>query len=147
MMLKSLTSASVMWSVLGIGVAVSVKTSTSFFSSLSRSLSFTPKRCSSSITTRPMSLNSTSFCKSEEMLLGKHRGRHKNRDLLIVEHRPESGPHRHLRLSVAHVPAYEPVHGFGFAHILHHILYCLLLVRCFIVFKSCGKFGKEFPRP
>ena len=50
-----------MWSVLGIGVAVIVRTSTLFFSFLIFSLSFTPKRCSSSIINKPKSLNSTSL--------------------------------------------------------------------------------------
>ena len=49
------------WRVLGIGVAVRVSTSTFFFSCLIFSLCLTPKRCSSSITNSPKSLNSTSF--------------------------------------------------------------------------------------
>ncbi len=48
-------------SVRGIGVAVSVSTSTWVRSSLRRSLCATPKRCSSSMTTRPRSLKRTSF--------------------------------------------------------------------------------------
>ena len=48
-------------SVRGIGVADRVRTSTSRRSCLSRSLAATPKRCSSSTTTRPRSLNRTSF--------------------------------------------------------------------------------------
>ena len=48
-------------SVRGMGVADSVSTSTSRFSCLSRSFAATPKRCSSSTTTRPRSLNCTSF--------------------------------------------------------------------------------------
>ncbi len=47
-------------SVRGIGVAVSVSTSTCVRSSFSRSLCVTPKRCSSSMTTRPRSLKRTS---------------------------------------------------------------------------------------
>src|SRR5437667_59306 len=49
-----------MCSVRGIGVAVSVSTSTSLRSFFSCSLCFTPKRCSSSITTSPRSLKETS---------------------------------------------------------------------------------------
>ena len=49
-----------MCSVRGIGVAVSVSTSTCVRSSLSRSLCVTPKRCSSSMTSRPRSLKRTS---------------------------------------------------------------------------------------
>ena len=48
-------------SVRGIGVAVSVSTSTVCRSCLSRSLCSTPKRCSSSMMTRPRSLNCTSL--------------------------------------------------------------------------------------
>ena len=57
----SRTPASARLSVRGIGVADSVRTSTSRLSCLSRSLAATPKRCSSSTTTRPRSLNRTSF--------------------------------------------------------------------------------------
>jgi len=52
-----------MWSVRGIGVAVRVRQSMPAFISLSLSLSFTPKRCSSSMTSRPKSLKATSFCR------------------------------------------------------------------------------------
>ena len=51
-----------MLSVRGIGVAVRVSTSTSVRSALSFSLSRTPKRCSSSMTTRPKSLNRVFPC-------------------------------------------------------------------------------------
>ena len=50
-----------MCSVRGIGVAERVSTSTVERSDLSHSLSSTPNRCSSSMTTRPRSLNVTSF--------------------------------------------------------------------------------------
>ena len=50
-----------MWSVRGMGVAVRVRQSTLALISLSRSLSLTPNRCSSSTTSRPRFLNSTSF--------------------------------------------------------------------------------------
>ena len=53
--------ASARFSVRGIGVADRVSTSTSRRSCLSRSLAATPKRCSSSTTTRPRSLNGTSL--------------------------------------------------------------------------------------
>ena len=49
------------WSVLGIGVADSVSTSTFFLRYFIASLCCTPKRCSSSITSSPRSLNFTSF--------------------------------------------------------------------------------------
>ena len=58
---RSRSPASDRCSVRGIGVAVSVSTSTASRSSLSRSLCFTPNRCSSSTTRRPRSLNSTSL--------------------------------------------------------------------------------------
>ena len=47
--------------VRGIGVAVSVRTSTSFFIALIASLCATPKRCSSSTTRSPRSRKRTSF--------------------------------------------------------------------------------------
>ena len=47
--------------VLGIGVAVIVKTSTLVFNCFIFSFAFTPKRCSSSIINNPKSLNSTSL--------------------------------------------------------------------------------------
>ena len=50
-----------MCSVRGIGVAERVSTSTVARSDLSHSLSSTPNRCSSSMMTRPRSLNATSF--------------------------------------------------------------------------------------
>ena len=50
-----------MFSVRGIGVALSVSTSTRLRICLMRSLCATPKRCSSSTTSRPRSLNVTSF--------------------------------------------------------------------------------------
>ena len=58
----SRTPTSAMCSVRGMGVAVSVSTSTSRRSCFRRSLCATPKRCSSSMTTRPRFLNSTSRC-------------------------------------------------------------------------------------
>ena len=50
-----------MFSVRGIGVAESVRTSTFLHSDFSFSFCATPKRCSSSIITRPKSRNFTSF--------------------------------------------------------------------------------------
>ena len=61
MIVRSRIRLSDRYSVRGIGVAVSVSTSTEARISLSRSLCFTPKRCSSSTTSSPRSLNSTSF--------------------------------------------------------------------------------------
>ena len=49
--------------VLGIGVAVSASTSTFFLKALSFSFCLTPNLCSSSITTKPRSLNLISGCK------------------------------------------------------------------------------------
>ena len=49
--------------VRGIGVAESVSTSTVDRKVFSHSLSSTPNRCSSSMTTRPRSLKATSFCR------------------------------------------------------------------------------------
>ncbi|MCX5760025.1 MAG: helicase-related protein, partial [Gemmatimonadetes bacterium] len=53
MMVRSRSPASAWCSVRGIGVAVSVSTSVSSFNCFSRSLCFTPKRCSSSTTISP----------------------------------------------------------------------------------------------
>ena len=53
-----------MCSVRGMGVAVSVSTSTDCFIFLMASLWATPKRCSSSTTSRPRFLNSTSLASS-----------------------------------------------------------------------------------
>ena len=58
---KSRTPNIDMFNVLGIGVAVNVKTSTLVFNSFNRSLCLTPKRCSSSIINNPKSANFTSF--------------------------------------------------------------------------------------
>ena len=52
-----------MFNVRGMGVAVIVSTSTRLRICLMRSLCATPKRCSSSTTRRPRSLNRTSFDK------------------------------------------------------------------------------------
>ena len=60
----SRTPARLMCSVRGMGVAVSVSTSTSLRSFLSRSLWATPKRCSSSTTTSPRSRKETSVASS-----------------------------------------------------------------------------------
>jgi len=60
MMERSRTPIIDMCNVRGIGVAVRVSTSTSLRSFFSCSLCFTPKRCSSSTTTSPRSLNETS---------------------------------------------------------------------------------------
>ena len=57
----SRSPASDMFSVRGIGVAVRVSTSTLWLISLRRSLCATPKRCSSSTTSRPRSSKCTSF--------------------------------------------------------------------------------------
>ena len=59
--LRSRRPSSAMPSVRGIGVAVSVSTSTSARSALIASLWRTPKRCSSSMTSRPRRLNLTSL--------------------------------------------------------------------------------------
>ena len=58
----SRTPANAIESVRGMGVAVSVRTSTSRRSCLNHSLWTTPNRCSSSTTTSPSLLKCTSFC-------------------------------------------------------------------------------------
>ncbi len=60
----SRSPSSDMCSVLGIGVALMVRTSTLCRSCFKRSLCRTPKRCSSSTISNPRSLNTTSFDKS-----------------------------------------------------------------------------------
>ena len=54
---KSRTPNIDMFNVLGIGVAVNVKTSTLVFNSFNRSLCLTPKRCSSSIINNPKKID------------------------------------------------------------------------------------------
>ncbi len=61
---KSRRPSSAMPSVRGIGVAVSVSTSTSARSAFNCSFWRTPKRCSSSMMTRPRFLNLMSCCSS-----------------------------------------------------------------------------------
>ena len=56
------------------------------------------------------------------MLLGEHRRGDENRDLGAVLHRLECRADRHLRLSVAHVAADEPVHRQGRFHVALHFL-------------------------
>ena len=58
---RSLAPRSENWRVLGIGVAVRVRVSTEDFIWRSFSLAATPNFCSSSITSRPRSLNSKLF--------------------------------------------------------------------------------------
>ena len=60
---KSRIPENAIFSVLGIGVAVSVSMSTSARIALIRSLSRTPKRCSSSTIIKPKFLNCTFSCK------------------------------------------------------------------------------------
>ncbi len=61
MMLRSLMPVEAMYKVLGMGVALSVSTSMFFLMAFSFSLCLTPKRCSSSTTSSPRSLNWISF--------------------------------------------------------------------------------------
>ena len=58
MMLRSRAPRSENWRVLGIGVAVNVRVSTDAFRWRSLSFAATPNFCSSSMTSRPRSLNS-----------------------------------------------------------------------------------------
>src|SRR5437016_2483288 len=59
---RSRTPDIAIWRVRGMGVAVSVRTSTCVRSCLRRSLWRTPNHCSSSMMTNPKFLNCTSFC-------------------------------------------------------------------------------------
>ncbi|MNZ75973.1 hypothetical protein D3C78_944660 [compost metagenome] len=61
---RSRMPATAMFRVRGIGVAVRVRMSTSLRRALSCSFWRTPKRCSSSMITRPRSLTLTSSCNS-----------------------------------------------------------------------------------
>ncbi|MNN57845.1 hypothetical protein D3C81_1728540 [compost metagenome] len=61
---RSRMPATAMFSVRGIGVAVRVRMSTSLRSAFNCSFWRTPKRCSSSMITRPRFLNLTSSCSS-----------------------------------------------------------------------------------
>ena len=51
------------------------------------------------------------------MLLCQYRGGNKQSRLFSVHHRLKGGPQGHFRLSVAHIPAQQSVHGYGFFHI------------------------------
>ena len=51
------------------------------------------------------------------MLLRQHSGGHQQRHLLAVQDALHGGAEGHLRLTVAHVAAEQPIHGHGFLHI------------------------------
>ena len=95
---RSRSPASERCSVRGIGVAVSVSTSTASRSSLSRSLCFTPKRCSSSTTRRPRSLNTTSLESSRwvPMTMSIVAGGQPRERRLLLLGGPEAGEHLDL---------------------------------------------------
>ena len=130
MVLRSRTPVMLMCSVRGIGVAVSVSTSTWLRSCLMRSLCVTPKRCSSSTTSSPRSLNVTSLdssrcvpittstepsCKPRQHLVllrgGAEAAQHLHRDRkgcqaaresLRVLLRQHGGGHQHRDLLAVH---------------------------------------------
>ena len=51
------------------------------------------------------------------VLLRQHGGGHQQRHLLAVQDTLHGGAEGHLRLTVAHVAAEQPIHGHGFLHI------------------------------
>ena len=51
------------------------------------------------------------------MLLGQHCGGHEDRGLPAVEHALHHGAQGYLGLAEAHIPAQQPVHGYGGLHI------------------------------
>ena len=75
------------------------------------------------------------------VLLGQHRRRNQNSNLLPAHHRPVGRPDRHLRLSVAHVAADQTIHRGRLVHVLHDLLDGLRLVRGLLVLKG----GLELP--
>ncbi len=62
------------------------------------------------------------------MLLSEHGGGHQHCHLLTVHHCLEGGADSHLGLAVADIPADQPVHGFGFLHVLLYLFLSLHLV-------------------
>ena len=62
------------------------------------------------------------------VLLCEDGRRHEHGGLSLVQHGPEGGPHRHLRLPVAHVPAKQPVHRLRTLHVSEHVPDGLALV-------------------
>ena len=67
------------------------------------------------------------------VLLHQHRCGCKERDLLPILDRLESGPDRDLGLAVSHIPADQPIHGSGRFHVALDVLRCQALVRRVLV--------------
>ena len=77
------------------------------------------------------------------MLPGQHRGGHQHSGLLAVQHAFHDGPEGHLRLSVAHVAAQQPVHGHRALHVPLDLLHAAQLVLRLCVLELL----LEFPLP
>ena len=70
------------------------------------------------------------------MLLGQHRRRHKNRNLLAEFHGFEGSAHGQLGFAVADVAAEQAIHGAGFLHVLLDVVGAGDLI--------CGRFIRKF---
>ncbi len=71
------------------------------------------------------------------MLIGKHRGRHEHRSLLVVGRSLERGAYGYLRLAETHVTAYQTVHRPRRLHIGLHGLGSRKLVRGVLIYERC----------
>ena len=76
------------------------------------------------------------------MLLSQNRRRNQHGHLLAVVDRHKCRPQCHLCLAVAHVTAYEPIHGHGLSHIVQDLLNDLQLIGGFFERKSIFKILK-----
>ena len=76
------------------------------------------------------------------MLFGQYRGGHQHGYLLGFADGQKRGPQGHLGFAIAHVSAYQAVHGLRVAHVLEHIFDGLALVRSFIIGKVRLEVGK-----
>ena len=76
----------------------------------------------------------------EKMLPGQHRGGHQHSGLLAVQHAFHDRPEGHLRLSVAHVAAQQPVHGHRALHVPLDLLHAAQLVLRLRVLELLLKF-------
>ena len=77
------------------------------------------------------------------MLLGQNRGRGQHHHLLSRHHGLEGGPDGHLRLTVPHIPADQPVHRPGSFHVRLHFRKS----SCLVHGRFIGELGLELPLP
>ena len=72
------------------------------------------------------------FPAGEQMLLRQYRRRNKQSRLFSIHYRFKGGPQGHFRLTVAHIPAQQSVHGDRFFHVRLDFGNSLQLVRRFL---------------